>query len=60
MIRTFILENGQGPTEEQLKEVEEAGKHPITYDEDCPELSPAMIKALKCAAAQRNRGNNKI
>lgn len=26
MIRTFIIENGQRPTEEQLREVEEAKK----------------------------------
>lgn len=55
MIRTFTIENGQKPTIEQLKEIEEAKKHPITFDEDCQELSPAMMKAFKCAAIQRNR-----
>ncbi len=58
MIKTFTIENGQKPTEEQLKEIEEAKKHPITFDEDCQELSPAMIKAFKCAAVQRNRRKN--
>lgn len=58
MIRTFTIENGQKPTEEQLKEIEEAKKHPITFDEDCQELSPAMMKAFKCAAVQRNRRKN--
>ena len=47
--------NGQPPSKEQLKEVEEAKKHPIVFDKDCEELSPAMVKAFKCAAAQRNR-----
>ncbi len=55
MTRTLIIENGQKPTEEQLKEVEEARKSAIVFDEDCEELSPAMMKAFKCAVVQRNR-----
>lgn len=58
MIKTFIIENGQKVTEEQLGEVEEAKKHPIVYDEDCPELSPMMMKAFKSAVVQRNRKKN--
>ena len=58
MIKTFIIENGQKPTEEQLKEVEEAKKSPIVFDEDCQELSPAMIKAFRSAVVQRNRNRN--
>ena len=34
MIKTFIIENGQKPTKEQLKEVEKAQKYPIVFDED--------------------------
>ena len=55
MTRTLIIESGQKPTEEQLKEVEEAKKSPINFDEDCRELSPAMMKAFKSAVVQRNR-----
>lgn len=55
MTKTLITENGQKPTEEQLKEIEEAKKHPIVFDEDCKELSPAMMKAFKSAVIQRNR-----
>lgn len=55
MTKTFTIEPGQKPTPEQLKEVEEAKKHPIVFDEDCEELSPAMMKAFRCAAIQRNR-----
>ena len=55
MIRTYIIENGQRPTEEQLKEIEEAKRYPITFDEDCQELSPAMMKAFRSAVVQRNR-----
>ena len=55
MTKTFIIENGQKPTEDQLREVEEARKSPIVFDEDCQELSPAMMKAFRSAVVQRNR-----
>ena len=55
MTRTLIIESGQKPTEEQLREVEEVKKNPIIFDEDCEELSPAMMKAFKSAVIQRNR-----
>ena len=55
MIKTFIIENGQKPTKEQLKEVEKAQKYPIVFDEDCQELSPARMKAFKSVVVQRNR-----
>lgn len=55
MTRTFIIESGQKPTEEQLREVEEAQKSPINFDKDCGELSPAMRKAFKSSVVQRNR-----
>jgi len=58
MIKTLIIENNQKPTKEQLTEVEEAKKAAIVFDEDCEELSPAMLKALKCAAVRRNRRKN--
>lgn len=55
MTKTFIIESGQKPTKEQLKEIEEAENSPIIFDEDCEELSPAMMKAFKSAVIQRNR-----
>ena len=55
MTKTFIIDNGQKPTEEQLREVEEARKSPIVFDEDCEELSPALMKAFRSAVVQRNR-----
>ena len=42
-------------TDAQLKEIEDASKMPIVYDEDCPELSPKMRQALKDAVKERNR-----
>ena len=55
MTKTYIIESGQKPTEEQLKEIEEAQNSPIVFDENCEELSPAMMKAFKSAVVQRNR-----
>lgn len=55
MTKTFIFESGQKPTEEQLKEIEEAQNSPIVFDKDCEELSPAMMKAFKSAVVQRKR-----
>ena len=55
MIKTYVIEAGQKPTETQLKEIEEAKKSPIVFDEDCEELSPAMMKAFRSAIIQRNK-----
>ena len=55
MTKTLTIEPGQKLTESQLSEIEETKKHPIVFDEDCQELSPAMMKAFKCAVIQRNR-----
>ena len=59
MIRKYSIHPGQKPTREQLKEVEETKKHPIVFDEDCEELSPAMQKAFRSAVVNRNRRNGR-
>ena len=55
MIKTYITEPNQKLTEERHKEIEEAKKEPIVFDEDCEELSPTMMKAFKSSVVQRNR-----
>ena len=55
MTKTFTIKRGQKPTPEQLQEIEEAKQYRIEFDDDCQELSPAMLKAFKCAVVQRNR-----
>ncbi len=55
MTRTVTLEELKPLTAEQKEEIREVAKKPITFDDDCPELSPAMIKAFQCSVAQRNR-----
>lgn len=41
-------------TQEQIDMLDEAEKFPIVYEDDCPELTPEMIKAFKKAAAVRD------
>ena len=50
MIRTVTLDRNQKPTQEQIRQIEEAAKKEIVYDEDSPELTPAMEKAFRLAA----------
>lgn len=50
MIRTVTLDRNQKPTEEQIRQIEEAAKREIILDADSPELTPAMEKAFRLAA----------
>lgn len=54
MIRTAILNKNQRPTEKQVEQIREAAKKEIIFDEDSPELTPAMEKAFRLAAKNRN------
>ncbi|MCM1496663.1 MAG: hypothetical protein NC089_12815 [Bacteroides sp.] len=54
MIRTVTLDRNQQPTDEQIRQIKEAAKKPIVFDEDSPELTPAMEKAFRLAAKNRN------
>lgn len=58
MDKTYVISKGQKPTKEQLRKITEAKRHPIVFDEDCPELSPAMYKAFKSSLNQKNRKKN--
>ena len=54
MIRTVTLDKNQKLTEKQIKQIEEAAKKEIVFDEDSPALTPAMEKAFRLAAKKRN------
>ncbi len=58
MIRTVTLARNQKPTEEQIRQIEESEKREIVFDEDSPELTPAMEKAFRLAAKNRNTQRN--
>ena len=58
MIQTVTLNRNQKPTSEQIRQIEEAAKREIVFDEDSPELTPAMEKAFRLAAKNRNTQRN--
>ncbi len=60
MITTVKHIKGQKLTNEQIAEIEAAKSKPIVYDEDSPELTPAMEKAFALAAKTRNRYKKEI
>ena len=51
----FTIKENQKPSEETIKRLSELKDDEIVYDDDCPEMTPKMQKALACAVAQRNR-----
>jgi hypothetical protein len=55
MIITASLSKDGVLTEEQKKEIEDAKKQPIIFDEDSPEMTPEMEKAFMVAVRMRNR-----
>ena len=42
-------------TTEEIKRLKELDNRPIVYDDDCPESTPAMLKAFEVAAELRDR-----
>lgn len=54
MIKTVTLDRDQKPTDEMIREIQEAAKREIVFDEDSPEMTPAMEKAFRLAAKNRN------
>ena len=54
MMRTVTLNEDQKPTPEQIQMIRQAAERPVVYDEDSPELTPAMEKAFRLAAKNRN------
>jgi len=46
-IETYNRPAGTGLTPYELAMLEEAEKHPIEYDEDCPKLTPEELAEFK-------------
>lgn len=55
MTTVLTIKTDQMPSEETLERLSKLNDDDIIYDDDCPELTPKMQKALACATAQRNR-----
>ena len=60
ILTTVKYIKGQELTSEQIAEIEAAKSKPIIYDEDSPELTPAMEKAFALAVKTRNRYKKEI
>ena len=54
MTRKVTLDRNQKPMDDQIKQIKEAAKREIVFDEDSPELTLAMEKAFRLAAKNRN------
>lgn len=54
-----IIYTGQKPTTEQIKEIEAAAQKPITFDEDCPELTAEQIQEFAALAHQQREERKK-
>ncbi len=57
---TITIESDQKPTEEALRRLSELKDEDIVYDDDCPETTSKMEKAIACAVAQRSRVNKYV
>ena len=50
----YTVKPNQKPTKAQIEEIEEAYKHPIVFDEDCPEYTyEELAKMAKLAKEKR-------
>ncbi len=56
-MKRVTLDRNQKPTEKQIQEIRDAAKREIVFDEDSPELTPAMEKSFRLAAKNRNTRN---
>lgn len=55
MIKQVSIEKGQKPTQEEIDAIKAIKDEDIIFTDDCPQMTPAMEKAFRCAVAQRNR-----
>ena len=55
MIKRATLDRNQKPTDEQIQMIENAKSLSPVFDDDSPEMTPAMEKAFRLAAKNRNR-----
>ena len=58
MIRKMIYEN-EPLTPEQIKQIEEADKLPIVFDDDCPELTEIQLMEIAAMTAKHRTERRK-
>ena len=47
MLVKYNRKQGTPLTPEQIAEIEEAARHPIVFDEDCPEMTEEQLAQFK-------------
>jgi len=47
MLVSYKRKRGTPLTPEQIAEIEEAAKHPIAFDEDCPEMTEEQLRQFR-------------
>ena len=55
----MVVRPGDKPTPAQIKEIEEAYKHPIVYDEDCPQYTYEELLEMAEMAKQKRAEQKK-
>ena len=50
---SLTIHKGMKLTEAQIQELERAAKMPVTFDEDCPELTEEQLNRMAAAARER-------
>ena len=58
MIVSYTIKRGQKPTPEQIAEIREAAKYPITFDEDCPEMSEEQLRQFRRVNPRSGQGSH--
>ena len=60
-IINYTFEPGDKPTKAQIKEIKQAAKKPIVYDEDCPKLTDEQLAEFaRIAKIQRDERKKKV
>lgn len=52
--KRITMYEGDSLPESVIREVEEADKYPIVFDEDCPELSDAQLEKMAAVVRERD------
>lgn len=58
MIVKYSTTPGQALTEQEREEIRNAKLLEPQFDDDCPELTPEMLKSLKAAVRNKNHAAN--
>ena len=58
-LHRVVITEGQPIPEEVIREVEEASRRPIVFDEDCPELTEEQLSEMAALAREQRAARAK-